>query len=98
MGKKGRAELRRVKADARTKELQRRREIREQNLDSARAASEIASQNMGPKRQQLIEQAMKVQRRSEIRMFEGMSADQRAAMQEGALDKVFGEDGGLKGD
>jgi len=96
MGKRGRSEFLRLKALQQAGEEQRQREIRDQNIATARAASESASANMSPNRQQLVEMAMKVQRYSEERVFEGVSAERRAAMQEDALDQVFGEGGGLK--
>jgi hypothetical protein len=96
LGEHGRTEYQRVKTDKQEAEQQRLRNIRDQNIETARAASENATANMSPDRQQLIEMAMKVQRYTEERVFEGVSADRRTAMREDALDQVFGEGGGLK--
>jgi hypothetical protein len=93
MGKKGHQELQRVSNARQT----RQRDVRDQNIEKMRAASEVALENMSPTRQQLVEMAMKVQRYTEERVFEGVSPERREALREKALDQVFGEGGGLGG-
>lgn len=93
MGKKGHQELQRVSHARQT----RRRDVRDQNIQKMRVASDAALENMSPTRQQLVEMAMKVQRYTEERVFENVSPERREAMREKALDQVFGEGGSLGG-
>ena len=94
LGKAGREELVRVNEARRAQDL----EDREKKIKMMQEASDEVTANMSPARKKIVESAMSVQRNSEQRVFEGMSEEQKEAMREDALDQVFGQGGGLKGD
>ncbi len=94
LGKAGREELDRVSEARSAQDVKKR----DEKIKQMKAASDVVAANMSPARKALVEEALTVQRQSEQRVFEGMSEADREAMKEDALNQVFGDGGGLKGD
>lgn len=94
LGKAGREELDRVSEARSAQDVKKR----DEKIEKMKAASKAVAANMSPERKALVEEALTVQRQSEQRVFEGMSEADREAMKEDALNQVFGDGGGLKGD